>query len=148
MAKRTYTNDFRASALAALAANAGDVLRTARQLGIPETTLRHWAEGHRHPEARQMAEEKKRPLADRLEEIAHSLIDNMPAKMTVATLQQLTVSLGIAVEKMCLLREVPNAASETMADDERLARVVALLDAARARHAGSAPGAGPAPPAA
>jgi hypothetical protein len=59
MAKRRYTDDERSLALAALAANTGNVNKTVRQLGIPTTTLEHWSKGERHPESIQMIAEKK-----------------------------------------------------------------------------------------
>ena len=48
--RRTYTDEFRATALAALAANGGDLARTAAALDVPDRTPRAWAAGERHPE--------------------------------------------------------------------------------------------------
>lgn len=42
MAARRYTPEDRAAALAALAANQGNVARTARQCGVPRPTLIRW----------------------------------------------------------------------------------------------------------
>src|SRR5262245_42165815 len=67
MTRRRYTDAERAEALAVLAANGGAVEKTAAQLGIPEGTLENWANGRRHPEARQLAGDKKEAMADRLE---------------------------------------------------------------------------------
>jgi len=39
---KTYTDDQRIAALAALAANGGNISQTARQTGIPRITLRKW----------------------------------------------------------------------------------------------------------
>jgi hypothetical protein len=52
---------------------------------------------------------KKRQLADRLEGLAHALLDGMgsPDKIGAATLQQLAISLGIVIDKMLLLRARP-----------------------------------------
>jgi hypothetical protein len=43
--KRMYSDEEKASALAALAANGGNALLTAQQTGVPRTTLRKWAGG-------------------------------------------------------------------------------------------------------
>ena len=58
MTRRRYTDNERAAALTALAANCGNVERTARELGIPRKTLAQWARGQRYPEAAQMSHEK------------------------------------------------------------------------------------------
>jgi transposase-like protein len=133
VAKRVYTKADRVAALAALAANAGNLARTARQLGIPRNTLQDWAKGAamapvsaevpdrsasaffgagRMPnESRSVAREAAAEapaacasLATKLEAIAHRIADVIPGKIESASLQQLSVSLGIAIEKMRLLR--------------------------------------------
>jgi hypothetical protein len=53
-----------AEALAALAANGGNIARTARQLGIPVSTLKRWATGTAHPEANANALPKKGTSSD------------------------------------------------------------------------------------
>ena len=45
MAKRSYSDEQKASALAALAANGGNARLTAAQVGVPRTTLLKWAAG-------------------------------------------------------------------------------------------------------
>src|SRR6266851_1738917 len=108
MAKRTYSDEQRGNALAALAANGGNVGRTARDLRIPEATLRQWARGQRHPEAVQMSEQKKGPLADRLEELAHALVDDLlKADGRQGTVQAKTTAIGIVIDKVQLLRGKP-----------------------------------------
>ncbi|HYH63586.1 MAG TPA: transposase [Urbifossiella sp.] len=146
--RRRYSDDERASALAALAANGGKVKPTAKQLGIAETTLRQWAEGHRHPEAAQMSALKKGPLADRLEEIAWQLADALPGKVETASLQQTATSLAIAIDKMQLLRNKPTTINRDVVDSDADLRGLsdAELDARlaaaaeRAREASAADG--------
>jgi transposase-like protein len=124
MAKRSYTDDERGNALAALAANAGNVNKTARQMGIPVKTLRNWARGERHPESAQMGQRKKGPLADVFEELTRQLLGGMtPAKIAAATLQQLATSAGIAVDKMQQLRGKPTIVTETLTEQELDARI-------------------------
>lgn len=141
--RRRYSDDDRAAARAALAANGGNVERTARELGIPRGTLQRWANGQRHPEAAASVSPKKGELADRLEAVAHALVDDLarPEKITGASLPQVATALGIAVDKMRLLREQPTAITgKQLSDDERARRVAALLDLARARRAGGTAG--------
>lgn len=112
--RRRYSDQDRQEALAALAANGGNLDRTARQLGIPRATLQAWRDGARHPEAAESAAPKKAALADRLEELAHKLLDAAcePGRLAGASLQQVATSLGIALDKMRLLRGQPTQIGE------------------------------------
>lgn len=125
MSRRRYSDEERANALAALAANGGNVDRTARELGLPRKTLEHWAKGDINPVVAELGQQKKVSLADRLEEVALALVAAMPRKLANATLQQIAVSLGIAVEKMQLLRGAPTSITE----DLRRADLSKLTDA-------------------
>lgn len=108
--KRRYTDEQRATALAALAANRGNVCRTARQLGLPAKTLEHWGKGERHPEAAEMGVRKKAALADAFEAVAWRILDAIPPKVAGAPLGHAAAALGICVDKMRLLRAEPAAA--------------------------------------
>ena len=106
MPARRYSDEERATALAALVANGGNVARTARQLAIPAETLRKWSKGERHPESTQMGEQKKGPLADAIEAVANQLLGDLSdeAKRSQASLKDIATAFGIAVDKMQLLR--------------------------------------------
>ncbi len=45
-------------------------------------------------EVAKLGQDKKAELADRLEEVAHQLIEILPAKVSDATLQQVATALG------------------------------------------------------
>jgi transposase-like protein len=145
MSKRRYTDTFRAEALAMLAANGGALERTAKQLGIPEATLRCWANGTRHSEAVQMCAEKKAALADRLEDLAHALLDSLarPEKRKAASLQQTATTFAIAVDKMRLLREQPTFIGTPGPDPRTMseAELHAEIESLRRERAGPSPGA-------
>jgi hypothetical protein len=123
--KRRYSDDERANALAALAANAGNVTRTARQLGIPRATLVHWADGDRHPEAMIMGEGKRRDMAEALVGVAWQLLDAIPSKIDNAPLLQTATSLGIAIDKARLLRGEPTTIEGHVAAGELARRAAA-----------------------
>jgi transposase-like protein len=127
---RRYSDAERAEALAALDANGGNVSKTARDLGLPRKTLAEWADGHIHSDVAELRQEKKIDLAARLEQIARQLAEAMPEKMAAASLQQVATSMGIAIDKMQLLRGQPTNISdiaieqiadriERMTEDER-----------------------------
>lgn len=115
---RRYSDDERATALAALAANGGNLARTAKQLGIPGTTLKQWAKGQRHPEAAQMSDQKKGDLADALEGVAWKLAEAAPDKIPFADLKNLAVALGIVIDKMQILRNKPTSITGQAGDDD------------------------------
>lgn len=141
MAKiRTYTDVEKAEALLAVDANGGNVSLTARQLGIPGRTLATWVKGRVHPEIVKSCEAKRAPLADRLEELAHKLIDAIPGKIEKAKMQEVSVSAGIALDKMRLLRDQPTGIfADGLSDEERAARLASILERGRQARAGHAP---------
>jgi hypothetical protein len=102
--RRSYSDEEWATALAALDGNGGNRQRTARQLGIPRKTLATWASGAVHPVVADLRHQKKRELADALEQVACRLLDAIPSKLEGASLLELAISLGILVDKMLLLR--------------------------------------------
>ena len=104
-ARRSYSDEQKALALAGLDANAGNVARTARQLGLPRKTLDQWAKGRVPPGVANLRHQKKEALADRLEELAGRLLDAMPGKIAGASLIQLAVAVGIIIDKMVMLRQ-------------------------------------------
>lgn len=136
MAKRQYSDNDKATALAALDANSGNLKLTARELGIPASTLQRWRDGQVNDDVTVLRTYKKDELAERLVEIAHQLIDAAPDKVKGANLQQIFTSLGIAIEKIQLLEGEPTERSEVidpLDDNTRATRIAALLDAARNR---------------
>ena len=121
-----YSDSEKATALAALDANGGNVAATARQLKIPRKTLDGWKAGTNvHEEVAEIRQEKKRDLADEMEKIALNLVDAIPDKIKEASLQQTATSLGIAVDKMQLLRGKPTAINQDgeMTPEQRKARI-------------------------
>lgn len=101
---RRYSDEDRATALAALAANGGNVQRTAGQLNVPERTLSYWSKTTGAHVAK-LCGEKKGTLADQLESIAWKLVETMPSKLAKANLTQVATALGIVIDKARLLRE-------------------------------------------
>src|SRR5690625_3701249 len=116
--RRRYTDADRASALAALDANEGNLSKTSRNLGIAVSTLQRWIKD-RAADLSDLRKEKKADLADKLEHVAHKLVDAMPEKLSEATLQQVATSLGITIDKLRLLREESTAIEEVRTSDAK-----------------------------
>lgn len=143
MDRKQWTDQDKATALAALDANNGNVNRTAKQLHIAESTLRSWTNGRgTNSDVAVLHEVKKGELADRLEEIAHRILNTLPDKLKDANVQQLATALGIVLDKKQLLEGKPTERTETidttLDNDERLKRINSLLERARARRDGHA----------
>lgn len=103
-----YDDETRAEAVTVLTAagypdRKGALTQTSNQLGIPMETLRRWFYATSNPPPPKIVSKKKAELADRLEEVAHQLLDAMPGKIEGASLQQIATAFGIAVDKRQLL---------------------------------------------
>ena len=139
-----YDENQRASIMAALDANGGNVRQTARETGVPEATLRAWKNGRAKPVSRRLYAEKVGDLRGGLLELAVALVDTAVTKAASGegNIQQVVTALGIVFDKLQLLDEQPTeriaVVNESLTDDERTARTAALFDAARARRAGQA----------
>ena len=139
-----YTSDDKAAALAALEANDGNLRRTARETGIGDATLRRWrAETDARKDAAVDARmpQARATLADRLRHFVDTALGVAPDKLHDANLRDVMTGVGIAIDKLQLLEGKPTSIDEVrdaLSDDERAARVAALLDRARARRAGMA----------
>lgn len=123
-----YTDAQRAEALAALQANGGNLSATSRATGIPHSTLKRWRD-QPDPRLAELGEEKKADLGDRLESIANALVDAIPEKIADAPLNHVSVALGIAIDKLRLLRGEATEVTEVRGSDakrelaERIARL-------------------------
>jgi len=108
MARRRYTDEEKATFLAALDANDGNVKRTARDCGIPESTLRGWKKSRGTNDAvAELRPQKKGELADALEDIAWKIIGVLPDKIDEASVRELATLLGVALDKHQLLLGKP-----------------------------------------
>lgn len=136
-----YTEDDKAVALAYYAACGKNQRKTSRDCKIPLATLQRWIGGGAVNEAvTRKAVIKKGELSDRLDALAHLVMDGIAEKLPEASFAQSMTGLGIAVDKMRLLREQPTEIVDdaSLSDTERAARITAILDRARTRRDGQA----------
>ena len=141
-----YDDKFRASAVVMLKAagypdNKYKLQEIADHLRVPSRTLRRWFNGENGAPPDDVVQQVKKDLAERLEELAHKLIDAALDNLqdTDASLQQINTSLGIVLDKRQLLIGKPTEIVDdaSLTDDERAARIATILDKGRARRAGS-----------
>ena len=133
-----YSEDDRAVALAALDAHEGNVLKAAAFCKIPRKTLEYWRDGGAvNKPVAELRQIKKGELADRLEALAQLLVDAAPSKIAEASLQMVATSLGIAVDKMQLLRNKPTTITDDLSNysDTELDRRIAAIERGEAAKA-------------
>jgi hypothetical protein len=111
---KKYSADEKATALATLQANGGNVKVTASLLRIPRKTLESWSKGGGQkmaPIPQGMIEEKASVLADNLYIVATLLVGEMsnPEKIAKASLKDLAIASGISIDKHNLLRHQPTS---------------------------------------
>lgn len=145
--RKGYTDEQVASALAVLAAEGGCVAAASRVAGVPYTTMNNWAKGRRRALVSHMGEAKRASLAESVEGLASLLVGDLssePARKNAA-FKDLAVALGIAVDKLLLLKGLPNAITDTThrpdlsaLSDEDVALAASLAE--RLASLGNAPG--------
>ncbi|MGI8656384.1 MAG: transposase [Pyrinomonadaceae bacterium] len=129
-AKRQYSESDKATALALLAANAGNITRTARETGFPATTLRQWRDGeHINEEVTQKRDQKKEELADLFERVTRVYLDRALAPDTVSETKgkDAVIAAATATDKMQLLKGAPTAINQTYLTDEQKAKKLAEI---------------------
>ena len=105
MARTEYSDEFKAEAVA-LAEALGDISRAAEELDMPYSTLYGWVRkgvGNTGVPS-DLQDEKRQAISDRLESLIHKILDIAPDKADEADFKALLTALGIAVDKVQLLR--------------------------------------------
>ncbi|MGI4791491.1 MAG: hypothetical protein ACRYFS_21905 [Janthinobacterium lividum] len=136
MPQAKYSEAQRAEILAFFEACGRNQSKTSRDCGVPRKTLQDWLSGvAMNEDIAAKTAAKKVDLADRIETLAHLLVDAAPGKIVDANLSTTMISLGIAVDKLRLLRDKPTVITNdvSLSDADRSARITQILDAARAR---------------
>jgi transposase-like protein len=135
---RQYQQVDKATALALLDENLGNVARTAKQLAISETTLRKWRDGKSVDGV--IVVEKKQELSELFERIARLYIRRAEAPAAVAATSgpQAVTAAAIATDKMRLLRNEPTSITgkEQLTDAQLLERLQRLAAAIQSRRSG------------
>jgi transposase-like protein len=118
--KRSYSEADKASALALLRSNAGNVKGTARQLNMPISTLRRWADGeHVNEGVAEKYHEKKRDLADVFEDIARTYAEQALGSVATSKGKDAVIAAATALDKLRLLRGEATDISEVRSSDAK-----------------------------
>ena len=105
MGKRTYSDTEKATALAVLDANRGNLSQTQRKTSVPRSTLREWRDGRHNGEVADIRQEKKVELSALIEEKARLMLGGITEEKIAKTgAKDLMTGVGIAADKMLALR--------------------------------------------
>lgn len=144
MARRHYSDRERAAALAVYDANAGNLTRTAREAGVPASTLERWVKGRDMAAPPDLRSQKRADLADVFGDIVYRALglagdalahlEAMPdaerGKAALERLADLNRLAGTGVDKRQLLRGEPTSRVETRDAPEverRAARILTMM---------------------
>jgi hypothetical protein len=126
----SYSDQRKAEALAVLTANGGNLSRTARDTGVPISTLQLWRDRGVHPEVTEICNHVKETLADRIEALLGVIVGEMLKKADTAKFSELAFGADKAAHVMQLLRGAPTSISENrqeVTEDERANRISEIL---------------------
>jgi transposase-like protein len=146
--RRRYSDNEKGYALAVLSANRGNVLRTSRELNIPERTLNDWshlAENAMNPNSRrpvspeyaleiaQLRDEKEVALSDLFEGVARKYLAHADKDDVVAQTRgrDAVFSAAIATDKAQLLRGEPTSITGEVSRQEVAIIIEEALELAR-----------------
>jgi len=139
--RRRFSDDDRATYVAMLVAEGyptrvGALLKVSSFAGIHTNVLRRWWKGTQNPPPTQLVAQKKAEIGERIEGIVHQVLDLLPDALELADVRELITALGVSVDKWQLVKGQPTervAVQNESSDERRLAEIVALYDAVRAR---------------
>lgn len=103
MARRHYSDNDRASALAVLAANNGNLTRTSRETGVPLTTLKAWSDAPDRAAPSEVRSEKAFDLMALFQAELAAVFDAMGRRRGQAHYSDLSRAAGIFTDKMMAL---------------------------------------------
>jgi hypothetical protein len=129
-----YSDADKAKALIYLDLCDGDFDKASSELGIPDSSLRTWAEGKsQSADVPKLRANGRMQLAAILEDIAFKALHLVPGKLEKASAESLIRIADMATNKLLLLQGQPTQITEQrMPQEEALARVAALVEQARA----------------
>lgn len=118
--RRRYTDDDRATALAVLDSNAGNLSRTSRETGISVSTLRDWRDGA-HPGLAELRNEKREALSEIWDRVARAYLERAlsPQVLGDTNGQSAITAAAIATDKLQLLEGKPTEVTEVRGSDAK-----------------------------
>lgn len=99
--KSQYSDADKARVFVTLAANTGNVKRTARETGVPENTVRRWkAEFEENPPAAELIEAEATTFTDLARKVRHEALVQLRKKIPDAKVSELVATVGMLDDKV------------------------------------------------
>lgn len=118
--RRQYGDRQRATVLAVLEAQDGNIAATVRITGVPYKTISDWRDSlSNDPEIASYREESKQSLSLKLENLAHKLVDAAPKKIRKASLAQVATAFDLSIKNLQLINGQPTSITEERSFDSR-----------------------------
>lgn len=143
--RRQYSEEDKARVFVTLTANSGNVKRTARDCGIPISTVRRWKEEweSQGPPDTSVVEVAVGEFLDDAERVRHKALRTLEEKLPDATPSALVATVGMLTDKIHVVKGIATSRQETvhtLPPAEEIARTLssaftAAIEAARARDA-------------
>jgi hypothetical protein len=137
--KRQYSDDTKASVLATLKANDGNVAKTAREAEVPRQTIESWKNGIGiNDDVLNIQHVKKEDLKDLHKLIAVKSLGLLQNKLGDCSAQQLSTIAAISTDKMLVLSGEANSITQDVtkhSHEERADRILKLVKPAAAKRA-------------
>jgi transposase-like protein len=145
MARRVYTDEDKAAAFVVWKANSNNVKRTARETGVPISTVRRWTlEWEREgPPDTSLVEVAVGDFLSDAERVRHKALNALEEKIPDATPSALVATVGMLTDKIHVVKGIATSRQETvhkLPPAEEIAKTLstafsAAIEAARARDA-------------
>lgn len=122
--RKRYTDEFRASAVLMLEAagypdKEGALVKVARHLKMPHSTLSRWARSKNNPPPSELVQNKKIDLVASIKEEISHVFDEFGKTRQDAEYKELATAFGIFVDKLQLLEGKPTSITENTIKDDR-----------------------------
>lgn len=131
--RKTYTDDFRANTVLMLEAagypdQKGALTAVAKKVKAPPRTISRWFNKEQNPPPDRLVKEKRGELVERLDDMAHMLLDAMGIDIQENGVDAVraATALGIVFDKLQLLSGKPTDITEVNVTDDR-ERILARL---------------------
>lgn len=113
--RRVYSDEVRARAYIVYTANGGNVKRTSRDTGIPESTIRTWvSEWEIEPPAVDLVEQAAGDFLADAERVRDKALATLEAKLGDATPSALVATVGMLTDKINLTKGLATSRNETV----------------------------------
>mgnify|MGYP000914861613 CR=1 FL=1 len=114
MARKRYTDKFKAGAIAALTAagypeNAYAVEQIAKKLDVPGRTLRRWFKGQHGQPPDDLVQDSKKALSELFEDEIRSVMESLDTARAAAPYRDRVMAAAILTDKLQLLTDKPTS---------------------------------------